>query len=101
MPSINLTDDELAAVSAAVRRAIEDDRFPHAADPSAAAHLRAHVQHALEVGGHVLQDHALISADPSELRLAAGRADAGRFMHDGLKRQIGRASCRERVFAVV
>jgi hypothetical protein len=30
MPTIDLTDDELAAVTAAVRRAIEDDRFPYA-----------------------------------------------------------------------
>jgi hypothetical protein len=30
MPTINLTDDELTAVMAAIRRAIEDDRFPHA-----------------------------------------------------------------------
>lgn len=28
MPTINLTDDELAALTAAIRRAIEDDRFP-------------------------------------------------------------------------
>ena len=36
---INLTDDELAAVAAALRRAIEDDRFPHAPrlDPLRAA----------------------------------------------------------------
>ena len=31
VPTINLTDDEYAAVTAAIRRAIEDDRFPHAA----------------------------------------------------------------------
>ena len=39
MPTINLTDEELAAVTAAIRRAIEDDRFPHAArlDPLRAA----------------------------------------------------------------
>jgi hypothetical protein len=39
VPAINLTDDELAAVSAAIRRAIEDDRFPHAPrlDPLRAA----------------------------------------------------------------
>jgi hypothetical protein len=39
VPSINLTDDELAAVAAAIRRAIEDDRFPHAPrlDPLRAA----------------------------------------------------------------
>jgi hypothetical protein len=39
MPTINLTDEELAAVTAAIRRAIEDDRFPHAArlDPLHAA----------------------------------------------------------------
>jgi hypothetical protein len=39
MPAINLTDDELAAVTAAIRRAIEDDRFPHAPrlDPLKAA----------------------------------------------------------------
>ena len=31
MPTINLTDDELAAVAAEIRRAIEDaDKFPHA-----------------------------------------------------------------------
>lgn len=30
MPTIDLTDDELAAVTAAIRRAIEDDKFRHA-----------------------------------------------------------------------
>ena len=35
MPTINLTDDELAAVTAAIRRAIEDDRFPRASTPCA------------------------------------------------------------------
>ena len=30
MPTIKLTDDELAAVTATVRRAIETDRFPRA-----------------------------------------------------------------------
>jgi hypothetical protein len=29
VPTIDLTDGELAAVTATVRRAIEDDRFPH------------------------------------------------------------------------
>ena len=28
MPTINLTDDELAAATAAIRRAIETDKFP-------------------------------------------------------------------------
>jgi hypothetical protein len=39
MPSISWTDDELEAVAATVRRAIEDDRFPHAPrlDPLRAA----------------------------------------------------------------
>ena len=39
MPTINLTDDELAAMTAAIRRTIEDDRFPHAPrlDPLRAA----------------------------------------------------------------
>ena len=39
VPTIDLTDDELAAVTAAVRRTIEDDRFPHAPrlDPLRAA----------------------------------------------------------------
>ena len=39
MPAINLTDDELAAVTAAIRRTIEDDRYPHAPrlDPLRAA----------------------------------------------------------------
>jgi len=30
VPTIDLTDDERAAVAAAIRRAIEDARFPHA-----------------------------------------------------------------------
>ena len=30
MPTIDLPDDELAAVIAAIRRAIADDKFPHA-----------------------------------------------------------------------
>ena len=39
MPTINLTDDGLAAVTASIRRTIEDDRFPHAPrlDPLRAA----------------------------------------------------------------
>jgi hypothetical protein len=39
VPTINLADDELAAVTAAIRRVIEDDRFPHAPrlDPLRAA----------------------------------------------------------------
>jgi hypothetical protein len=52
MPTIDLTDDELAAVAAAIRRAVEEDRFPRAPrldplrsalaklDPEAAASLR-------------------------------------------------------------
>jgi hypothetical protein len=39
VPTINLTADELAAVTAAIRRAFEGDRFPHAPrlDPLRAA----------------------------------------------------------------
>ena len=39
LPTIDLTDDELAAVTEAIRRTIEDDRFPHAPrlDPLRAA----------------------------------------------------------------
>ncbi len=39
VPAISLTADELAGVTAAIRRAIEDDRFPHAPrlDPLRAA----------------------------------------------------------------
>jgi hypothetical protein len=33
MPTIDLPDDELAAVTAALRRLIEDDKFPHAPPP--------------------------------------------------------------------
>jgi hypothetical protein len=42
VPTINLTDDELAAVTATIRRAIENDRFPHAPrlDPLRAALAR-------------------------------------------------------------
>ena len=51
--TIDLTDDELAAVTAAIRRAIEDDRFPRAPrldplraalaklEPAPAPHLKA------------------------------------------------------------
>jgi hypothetical protein len=39
VPTINLNVDEIAAVSAAIRRAVEDDKFPHAPrlDPLRAA----------------------------------------------------------------
>ena len=39
MPTINLTGDDYAAVTAAIRRAVEDDRFPRAPrlDPLRAA----------------------------------------------------------------
>jgi hypothetical protein len=42
MPTIDFPDDELAAVTAALRRAIEDDRYPHAPrlDPLRAALAR-------------------------------------------------------------
>jgi hypothetical protein len=42
VPTIDLPDDELAAVTAAIRRAIEDDRYPHATrlDPLRAALAR-------------------------------------------------------------
>jgi len=42
VPTIDLPDDELAAVAAAIRRAIEDDKFPQAPrlDPLRAALAR-------------------------------------------------------------
>jgi hypothetical protein len=42
MPTIDLPDDELAAVTAAIWRAIEGDRYPHAPhlDPLRAALAR-------------------------------------------------------------
>ena len=42
MPTIDLPDDELAAVDAAVRRTIAGDRYPHAPrlDPLSAALAR-------------------------------------------------------------
>jgi hypothetical protein len=42
MPTIDLPDDELAAVTAAIRGVIEDDRYPHAPrlDPLRAALAR-------------------------------------------------------------
>jgi hypothetical protein len=57
MPTIDLPADELAAVTAAIRRAIEDDKFPHAPrlDPLRAALARleaatnvAHVRHSTD-----------------------------------------------------
>jgi hypothetical protein len=42
VPTIDLPDDELAAVTAAIRRLIEDDKYPHAPrlDPLRAALAR-------------------------------------------------------------
>jgi hypothetical protein len=42
VPTIDLPDDELAAVAAAIRRVIEDDKYPHAPrlDPLRAALAR-------------------------------------------------------------
>jgi hypothetical protein len=42
VPTIDLPDDELAAVAAAIRRLIEDDKYPHAPrlDPLRAALAR-------------------------------------------------------------
>jgi hypothetical protein len=42
VPTIDLPDDELAAVTAAIRGVIEDDKFPHAPrlDPLRAALAR-------------------------------------------------------------
>jgi hypothetical protein len=42
VPIIDLPDDELAAVAAAIRRLIEDDKYPHAPrlDPLRAALAR-------------------------------------------------------------
>jgi hypothetical protein len=50
VPTIDLPDDELAAVTAAIRRAIERDKFPHAPrlDPLRAALAR------LEAGANAL-----------------------------------------------
>jgi hypothetical protein len=54
----------------------------------AAAHLRAHMDDALEVGRHVFEHLALVGADPAELLSAASRADAGRLVDDRLRRQM-------------
>jgi hypothetical protein len=60
MPTIDLTDDEYAALTAAIRRLIEQDKFPHAPrlvplrsalaklDPKAAAKLIPERQPAAE-----------------------------------------------------
>jgi hypothetical protein len=50
VPTIDLTAGELAAVAAAIRRAIEDDKFPHAPrlDPLRAALARLDAALALE-----------------------------------------------------
>ena len=61
-----------------------------------AAHLRAHMHDALEVGGDVFQHLALVGADPAELLAAAGRADAGRFVDDRLRAADDRARARGR-----
>jgi hypothetical protein len=57
VPTINLTDDELAAVTATVRGAIETDRFPHATrlDPLRAAlgKFEAAAEPTAEPGSHL------------------------------------------------
>ena len=54
MPTIDLPDDELAAVTTAIRGVIEDDRYPHAPrlDPLRAALARLDAASAMrrEVG---------------------------------------------------
>ena len=62
MPTIDLTDNEYAAVTAAIRRAIEDDRFPRAPrlDPLRAALAR------LEAAAAVRRDLASNGAPSSK-----------------------------------
>jgi hypothetical protein len=52
VPTIDLPDDELGAVTAAIRRVIEDDRYPHAPrlDPLRAALARLEAATALSGG---------------------------------------------------
>ena len=53
-PTINLPDDEFDAVRAAIRRVIEDDRFPHAPrlDPLRAALAKLDAEAASEPTPH-------------------------------------------------
>jgi hypothetical protein len=71
MPTIDLTDDEFAAVTAAVRRPIEDDRFPRAPrlDPLRSARAKFEAAHGARTDQ--LRGHA-----PPRFRTeAAGKAD--------------------------
>ena len=88
MPAINFTDDELAAVTAALRRLIEDDRFPHAPrlDP-----LRAALGKLEAASSSRLPSRAVTDAfDPPPLgqsRLRAGGREARRGAIGGRSRR--------------
>jgi hypothetical protein len=67
MPTVNLNSDELAAVTAAIRRVIEDDRFPLA--PRSAVRGAGKVQ-----GGP--------RANPASEGSAASQSRQARFAHE-------------------
>ena len=60
MPTINLTDDEYEAVTAAIQRAIEDDRFPRAPrlDPLRAALARLAMRGRVVLSGGIANYNA-------------------------------------------
>jgi hypothetical protein len=73
MPIIDLPDDELAAVTAAIRRAIETDRFPRAPrlDPLRAALARFDAALKQETTA----DSAQVSGPPKPKAAPAAKGD--------------------------
>jgi uncharacterized membrane protein YccC len=73
MPTIDLPADELAAVTAAIRRLIEDDKYPHAPrlDPLRAALAR--LEAALKQ--QTSADSAQVSGPPHPKAPPAAKAD--------------------------
>lgn len=60
-----------------------DDRLA-----AAAAHLRPHMRHPLEVRCDIFEHPALVGPDPAEFGPSAGGADAGRVVDDRLEREM-------------
>ena len=70
MPTIDLADDELAALRAAIRRLVDEDRFPHAPrlDPLRSALAK------LDAAPKLTPDPPLPKTPPANSRRKAGEA---------------------------
>jgi hypothetical protein len=82
MPTIDLPDDELAAVTAAIRRTIAGDRYPHAPRPdplrAALARLDAAASKAPPPKGKAGESTGFSPEAPPPAKPTSGRGDRRR-----------------------